>query len=146
MNVKREDATALIVVLFFLTVIIAMIGVMYEAIFYSQKALHIQRNRAAAIEIAESALTVALWRLEKDADYSGETLDILGGTAETRISGEGTSFLVEIKAAYRPESSLEQEMVLSAEIFKLKKRYAYRHKRIRPPAPTLVGFDEEPHK
>ena len=136
MNAQKSDAFALIIVLVFLSVIVIMVDVMYEAIFCSQRAKLIQQNGIKAIDVAESALVVSLERITKNADYAGEKIDIIGGTAHIKIHKKNDIYKLEIVALYPVESSIQEGVTLTAEIFRTDKDYEYRNKSVHPPLPA----------
>ena len=128
MNVKKNEGYALMIVLVFLSIILAMAGVMYEVIFYAQRTRLIERNQIKSLDLAESALQLALWRLQSDPGYAGEELNLFGGSAVIEISPSEDAFSVAIETLYPAGDNLRQAARLSARILKTESGYVSRDK------------------
>ena len=137
MDLKKREGYALFLVLFFLSVIIAMAGVMYQIIFYAQRAKLLQRNLVKSVALAESALDLTLERLGNDPHYVGEKLELFGGSAVIEVSPRDGGYSVKIESVYPAADPLPQAVTLTAQISNVQGTYVYREKltttRLAPP-------------
>jgi type II secretory pathway component PulK len=89
---KRKEGQALVTLLFFVTIGIAIIAATAMVLFINISSSHISEQGNNAYAIAESGIEEALLRLIRDPNYTGQVLSIDSGTATILVqNGQITS-------------------------------------------------------